>query len=258
LDGVGLPDAADANMLAAVFILVIPYILLYFYKSKPSLKIIFMFLLVFIVNAFAMTKSRGGILGLFASIIVICWYLRGKENFKKLFLYITVFFAFTILSMDNEFITRVTKLSEGSVTEQSAGRFEIWMSGLDIFFDYPFGVGPGGFQVISENYVPLRIKEGKVRASHNTYLQVLTELGVIGIILYLLFIRSFFVENRKSLSLYNEHDPDNAFHPIALKSGFIGFLVASFFIDRLFFEGIYIYVAINASLSNILSTMYEA
>ncbi|MCU7923843.1 MAG: O-antigen ligase family protein, partial [Candidatus Thiodiazotropha sp. (ex Dulcina madagascariensis)] len=82
--------------------------------------------------------------------------------------------------------------SEDALNELSTGRVAIWMYGLEMAKDHPLGVGPEGFRELSRFYMPeenLTVHPGAeygVRAAHNSYLQVLVEQGVLGLIVYMI------------------------------------------------------------------------
>ena len=79
----------------------------------------------------------------------------------------------------------VTKFSVGSGT----GREDLWRVAIQMFKNHPLnGVGTGNFQVVEPRYALRNINLPRVdlvvdtpKVAHNTYLHVLTELGVVGI-----------------------------------------------------------------------------
>jgi O-antigen ligase len=78
----------------------------------------------------------------------------------------------------------VTKFSVGSGT----GREDLWRVAIQMFKNHPLnGVGTGNFQVVEPRYALQNINLPRVdlvvdtpKVAHNTYLHVLTELGVVG------------------------------------------------------------------------------
>ncbi|MEO0248007.1 MAG: O-antigen ligase family protein [candidate division WOR-3 bacterium] len=71
----------------------------------------------------------------------------------------------------------------GAVRETSLReRFDVWAAGVQIFADHPWlGVGLGNFPLIVGQYNPSYAGI----YSHNTYLAVLAELGLVGMVLFL-------------------------------------------------------------------------
>ena len=159
--------------------------------------------------------------------------------------------------MDQQFKDRMFNLTKGSASEQSAGRTEIWKYGIRIIGDYPFGTGGGGFQNLSTRYLPAHLIEESVgaRASHNTYLCIFIEQGYLGLILYLCFIASLFIYLSKTKANISNVDNESAIfvnaQTIAIQSGLAGFFTASFFVDRIYFEGVYLVSSMVPVLYNI-------
>lgn len=262
LDGVGLPDASDANMLAALVVLVLPFLVVFLFFGSRLEKVASLLFTPFILNMFAMTRSRGGFMGLLAAAGVFAWGARRDVSIKKLVLGFLVAVVVVLGIMDNGYVTRVTQLlgGEEKIGDQSAGRTEIWKYGLHMIKDYPLGCGGGGFSRLSTSYLPEHLIEKRVgrRASHNTYVLVVTEQGVMGLILYLVFILLLLKEARRARStLHGITVMDKGLrnhmlaHSYALETGLVGFFTASIFIDRLYFECIYLVAALVPVLSAI-------
>ena len=67
------------------------------------------------------------------------------------------------------------------------GRFNLWSYGLKMFHDHPiFGVGAGAFPSALQSYTD--IPRETFRAAHSMHMQVLAELGFLGICSYLFLI----------------------------------------------------------------------
>ncbi|MEO8089905.1 MAG: O-antigen ligase family protein [Gemmatimonadales bacterium] len=72
--------------------------------------------------------------------------------------------------------TTTTEISEGTLT----GRIAIWKSGLRAVPGAPLqGYGPGGWFVAAGSVF------GRIRSPHNTYLSILVEQGMVGLLLFL-------------------------------------------------------------------------
>ena len=75
LDGVGLADAADSNMLAALMLLVIPYLIILLLSGNKWERIISCIAAPFVVNTFMMCRSRGAFVGIIVEFIVLFIFL---------------------------------------------------------------------------------------------------------------------------------------------------------------------------------------
>ena len=259
LDGIGVIDASDANLLAAFIVLIIPFLIVNFFFGKKWDKLIVLISSPFILNLFVLTRSRGGFLGVTISFAAMFFLYKNIKNKIKIFVPLILFgFALLYLS-DQSFIARITNLfSASDITAQSAGRYETWGYGIKMLGDYPFGTGGEGFALLSPNYLPAALLEQNlgIRVAHNTYIQVLVEQGYLGLFFYILFI--FFLirklhGTRKLLAMKADSEDKKYLinQSYALESGLIGFFGAAFFIDRLYFEGLYLFTAMASILYNI-------
>lgn len=81
-----------------------------------------------------------------------------------------------------EKLTSTSTLAEADVEGSASERFEIQKTGWQIFIDHPiFGTGLGTYPLANAEYSP---QLGK-RDTHNTYLNLASELGVPGLALWL-------------------------------------------------------------------------
>lgn len=270
LDGVGLPDASDANMLAALILLIVPFLIQFVIHGSKAEKLFSVIILVPLLNVFIMCGSRGGFLGLFLEVTVLVVLQIRKQNLFKMSLVIfAVIICFWGL-MDENYKNRLLGLEEstkrGELEQNSAGRVTIWKEGIKMLHDYPLGTGGGGFMELSPSYLSRDLIERNVgkRASHNTYLLILIEQGPLGLLLYLLLVFSIylnFVNIKKELQVIVESsnsERDFFEHQLfAAVSSLAGFWLAAFFIDRIYFEGIYLFLTIPLILRTFCSRLVK-
>lgn len=160
---------------------------LFYLYLKKRFKIILLLLIIlpilFIIVAFA-TQSRSGIVFIILSNIVF-WLIINKTKTKNIFLkifkglgIITVIFLLTIqfisIYQESEFKNRVSNSND-----HTDAREVLADKGWEVFIENPFfGVGIGQFPRYS----------GLNQFTHNSYLEILAEHGIIGgILLFLLF-----------------------------------------------------------------------
>ncbi len=76
-----------------------------------------------------------------------------------------------------------TELTEGTLTHRTV----IWAAGMEVFRDHPFlGVGAGAYGPATVKIVNIPL------IAHNTFVSVLVELGVFGLLLLLMLLASLF------------------------------------------------------------------
>ncbi len=259
LDGVGLPDGSDANMLAALMVLFIPIFVVIGITERGWQRWAAFCALPLVLNTFVMCGSRGAFVGLAVQGVIAVWLLRKKIGTAKALVCCGVVAILLLSLMSDQYRDRLlgmeNSIKEGSVTENSAGRWEIWKYGFQMSKDYPLGAGGDSFMAMSPTYIPSYLigKDAGVRASHNTYLLVLVEQGYLGILVFMGYLwRQFhaLALTRKTLQVYETTDVQKKiiFHSYALQIALAGFWSAAVFIDRLYFEAIYLVVATSPVL----------
>ncbi|MCU7919610.1 MAG: O-antigen ligase family protein [Candidatus Thiodiazotropha sp. (ex Epidulcina cf. delphinae)] len=198
LENIGPGDAFSSNEFGILLASIIPLILPYLLKGKRYERVISLIALVFTLNAFILCNSRGAFVSLIFGIFYAFILVANKKIRRYIIIAAIAVIPVFIYLTDENFANRISSLwtsstqSEDALNELSTGRVAIWMYGLEMAKDHPLGVGPEGFRELSRFYMPeenLTVHPGAehgVRAAHNSYLQVLVEQGVLGLIVYMI------------------------------------------------------------------------
>jgi O-antigen ligase len=167
----------DPHMLSFFLGLVLPLILAGALAAKK--KQFWLFLLAgFLFLVLLLTFSRGGYLGILAAFISMAalgWrFFSGKTKLKIVLAGIlTLFFIVSFASPVLERFFSSFFLSEGS----SLGRMQIWKHSWEVFSGSPvIGVGLGNYPRFAD---PLASYRTPI-TSHNLYLDLLAETGILG------------------------------------------------------------------------------
>jgi len=124
-----------------------------------------------------------------------------------------------------------------TLSDRAGGRIDIWLVALRLIPSRPIlGVGLGNFERAFDRYLPdtsgLSDSIGRGRASHNIFLNVQSELGVIGLFLFAAFIA---ISIRSGLlavmNLRRAGSPEVAALALAAWLSLVGILVIGLFID---------------------------
>lgn len=216
------------SLMRAVSIFPDPHILAFFVGMGALISIglfvankkkFFLINFLFLSMVLFLTFSRGGYLGFLVGLLVfICLYwTRAGINFKKWFFIILIIVLASAFIYQNVFVTRLLSsfdLSEGS----NVGRLSLWAQSLDLFRQEPlWGHGLA-------SYAPL-IAPSVIGASpittHNLYLDILVDLGLIGLFL---FLAGCFYSLR---ALFKKAKREPLF--LGFLAAFVYFLIHSFF-----------------------------
>jgi probable O-glycosylation ligase (exosortase A-associated) len=165
-----------------------------------------------------LTKSRGGMLA--ASAVLLLWGLRSMRRARTL-----VGVALTIacvLSLGPRGAFRARNESSIAFGEDvsAKGRLDAWRTGMNIAGERPLtGVGAGAFQVAWPTFAPG--DAGPARTEHNTFVQLIAELGAPGLALFLVALGSAI------LGVTRGGPPSLDAHLRGVQLGLAGFAVCS-------------------------------
>jgi len=183
---------------------VIAYVLALFFtkfRFKP-LRFILAGLFTLLFTCLIMTVSRGAWCGFMASVLFLgIWIYPIGIFFLLLALFITItepFYPPAIKERLNNFL-----FSFDATALNDAGGIErriFWQAGWKMFMSKPWmGLGLGTFMFNFKKFVIESYQYGPAYA-HNCYLQMLAELGVVGLVSFLLILVLFFYDGIKIIA----------------------------------------------------------
>ncbi len=179
MTGVGLIE--NANDIAAILILAIPFTISYFNEVKNSyIKNILSFgVYIFYFVLIWKAKSRGATLGLGAYAMIWYWLKAKNKKIAFILLIIGAFITYGALSS----IERKSDDVEGS----TKNRIIFWKAGINMAVRNPlFGVGYAGYIDNLNQYANGNVgTEGSKKTIHSTWLLALAETGFVGFVLFL-------------------------------------------------------------------------
>jgi O-antigen ligase len=158
------------------------------------------------------TESRGGILAS-GFVLVAAVLLSGPVRLRALVgISATAAFGlfyFTAVAPPQAF-ARITQFG----ADQGSGRIDIWNVAVQVVRNHPIrGVGAGNFTVVEPLYTVADINLRRTmlvlterKVVHNTYLHVLTELGVVGLILFIAVIGAGFMMAMRAIRSFAASD----------------------------------------------------
>lgn len=209
----------DENQFA--FSLLIPFALALKYifsERRNGYKLLNAAMFILIAFAVMLSGSRGGLLGILAIFLVFFFGMRQSRKQRFVLLGMIALLALIFSLLPEMFWLRIT----GAADTGGAGRTDIWTVAIAAFKHYFLsGAGLNNFPLAFSEFVTLNPYQGNFRGSHNIYICIAVELGVLGIAFFAATVISHF-RLLKSRSDYMS---------IALKASLAGILVSSFFLD---------------------------
>ena len=205
--------------------------------------------------ALALTLSRGAIVGMLVAFLVAPLLAGPRRRLPTIAMSLlaAATIAMSIIALVPE--TAVSRLTSSDHT--GSGRTDIWRIALRMVDDRPvLGVGAGNFQDASIRYVllPGVLKRdeqivNKPKVTHNVYLQVLAELGAVGLALFLAVIVSSLLATLRAARIYSRAGlRSNELMARALLVGLIGFLAAEFFSSQLYSKQLWLLLALGPAV----------
>lgn len=244
LEGVGPSDANDSNNLALLLASVLPLGIPAFLLAKNKIvKLLLIVCAAFICNGIILANSRGAVLALGVGCLALVVFCRSWQIRWRLLLLMTVGIIGFIYLSDDAFFNRFQTVADTKV-DRGAGRLDIWTYGVQMAKEYPFGTGADGFKRLSPNYLPdLLMSNSGERVPHNTYLLVLIEQGIAGLVLFLFVIYSC-IRNLVNIIKKTADDCLSSYYiSVGLFGCFVVHLFGSIFGDRLYYEFFYVLIS---------------
>ena len=155
-------------------------------SRRVEKKVMYAFLGIAMAIALFFTLSRGGIISFFAGLFVFSAFIFTRDMSRMKLLPIFLFvFVLAVYLLFFGISPIIEKFIHSETSTQS--RFIAWQGTLSAFRDYPvFGTGFGTFQHIFKAYQPESLRLYWTHA-HNDYLELLLELGIVGMVIVGLF-----------------------------------------------------------------------
>ena len=145
-----------------------------------------------LVVGFAGTVSRGGMVGAVAAFVTAIIVMRGRRAAVLGAGVLATVVLAVWLAGNPAAVERLQSANE----DRGSGREDIWLVARRVSWDHPIGgIGPGNFTVRSREYVRrpgtleyVELIVERPHVVHNTYLQMLAETGIIGLLLFLAIV----------------------------------------------------------------------
>ncbi len=273
----------DENDFALTLNMVIPYS---FFLALEARTVPRRVLLLIVTGIFVVcntvTGSRGGFIGLLA-VGLYCW-LRAPRKILS-----AVAVALLVLSVvqfaPKTYWSRIQTITEESADPDNSKdeRIYSWKAAWYMFLDHPIvGVGSGNFPWNFELYEPPGGHAGKLhggRAAHSLYFTLMPELGIPGIIIFVLILvqyvkaRNHILRTAKAEKFLQVGKPGQIgigkktmpealrkayYVTLAIDGSLVGYLVSGTFISVLYYPHFWILLAFMAALKKVTPVEEEA
>lgn len=193
-------------------------------------------------------SSRGGQLAL--AVQLIFKYYKKLFNIKIIIIIVTVIFlAWWLLPQEQK--NRFTQAGEDRTSQQ---RLLYWENGLEMMNEHPWlGVGYFNFSSYFERYYHEDMLYQHAELPHNIFIQVGTDAGYLGVILYVLIIIKGFSASRNAMLVGSRNNHGALMVGVAgsLNISLVGFMVAGQFVSVVYYPFLWIHVALAVVVNNV-------
>jgi putative inorganic carbon (hco3(-)) transporter len=180
IKGMGEGLFGNPNDLAICLNMLLPLAVVLGMTSRGIRRLIFLGGALVMFAGIIFTYSRGGFLGIIATFLFMVWKLSKRKRIRTLVL-VVVSVAVLLPVLPGSYSKRILTIfeSESDTTGSSHARKELLMQTVSLAMKRPIiGVGMGNLPVYSNH--------GMV--AHNSYAEIAAELGIFGLLAYLVVI----------------------------------------------------------------------
>lgn len=176
------PSYMHPNSFSGVAVSALPFIAFVFPLVSRKWQIVLVVLMLLMLNIVLRTGSRTGYVALFVALI---WFAMHAQHRVRVIAGMIVVGVILSPFIPDDYVGRATSIfDEAEVGEDSSTgqRKEILVDAWEVFTRRPLGVGVGAFPVIRQQWF------GRVQDTHNLYLEVATNAGIQGLVVFGVFI----------------------------------------------------------------------
>ncbi len=254
----------DANDIAFIMVCGFPLGAMWFLRGRGPGRYIAGLTSALAVITVIRTDSRGGLVGL---CVVMALLLARVPSRLRLGAAVVVLACILVLVAfgSKEYWGRMATIwgdqsatsSEYDASGVWGARWSVWTTGLWLMLEHPvIGVGPGAFEVaegLSHGGA------GKWSTAHNAFLQIGTELGIPGLVLFAFLLyraaRNCHVVTRRARQ--EPHLSVEAWLACGVELSLYGFIVTAFSLSQAYSSVPYLLVAISVVLARLASPRKE-
>ena len=208
-----------------------------------------------ILSSIVFTQSRGALLGVVA-VVGVLFLQRFKMALPALLAVIVaaplVFSAMNLTSRDH---SGISEAFQGELEDSAAHRLEAWETAVNMAIDRPLtGIGAGNFNGYYRRYT--RVWRSREMSTHSMWFQVLAELGLVGLALFVGMIGTSFAVNARTQEILQSTNAPASLRAtgIALHAALAGTCVSGTFLSQAHTWPVYVIVGLIAALYNLANS----
>lgn len=252
-DRVSVSNMYDPNDLALVITTILPLAMVKALSVKGIKRAFFVGISLLMIFAIVLTGSRGGFIGMVGVVAYVLFsrmpdkegQLQVRFRLSKVFVILVVSVLVLMFSPPNywERVESIFNPEQDYNVSSPRGRITLWKQGLEIIVSRPYGVGIGAYPAAQG-----MLMGGFYQTVHNSLLLIGAELGLLGLILYLLLFKFAFgyltdlrdMTRTRDVTLMNRI----TYFSLSFKASLVGFFLSSFFLSQSYSPVLYALLAL--------------
>jgi probable O-glycosylation ligase (exosortase A-associated) len=237
----------DNNLFAVLMVMNIPLLVLWLRETRnETLRYGLMLTIALSTAAVLGTWSRGGLLALGATILLLLW--NSQRKFLAL-LFLLAAVGLTVFYLPEGWFARMQSITTYEQDQSAMGRLELWKIGLDQALQHPLtGVGFDGWLITA-------VRPGATRMNwHNAYVAIMAEHGLLAFAIWCSLLIGTIV-NLTRLAWLSWRSPALAWagnYSLMLRASLIGYMVGALFEELAYWEILYQLLVITVLLRQLV------
>jgi O-antigen ligase len=248
----------DANQFAALLITPLAVSAFVLAGARGLARAALLGVVLLLTVALLLSQSRGGLVSL-AVVLVFTVVLAGPVRPRAVvavLAIVAVGVTYLVVLAPAATLERVTTFANAGGT----GRGDLWNVALRVAEDHPLlGVGAGNFILVEPEYSASGINISRIdivfdqtKVVHNTFLQLLTELGAIGLAAFLLVVGAAVVGSFRAISRMRGVPLDVELLVRGFTVGLLGVLAAYSFESSQYEKQLWLLLGVGLAIPSIL------
>jgi hypothetical protein len=234
----------DPNDMALMLVIAFPVTFYMMERNGGWKKILLCATMLMSVFMILKTGSRGGFVAFFSVLCIMAYHKGTVYVIKRIPILLILIFALLSFSTGThmERFNTILAMQNDYNTTDRGGRLEIWKRGLSLMLRNPL-LGCGVDQFTTANG---KRADGTWQTAHNSFIQIGAELGVVGLVLFVMMIKKSIHSLREA-----EGNIENKWLVQGIRTGFYGFCVGGFFLSWAYFAETYFLIALSIIVQKI-------
>ena len=243
----------------SVLILFVPMLAILGTMGRGKERLASWCILPFVLDSIVNTFQRMGFVVLAAEALLLAIYLPRRIVLRVAPIAAVLGCLFVIRFMPPEYRNWVATIQRPHEEGSANSRFVIDRASIQMFLDYPFGVGYRNYLVVSPRYLPPEFLDQGKRSAHNSYFAVLCELGVQGLLAFLWTFGGAIVLMRRVRKASDRAEPGRlGLYALGIEVGLCGWLTGGLFHDLHNVDPAYWFVGFAVAIMRLASVEPES